>query len=340
MINLAEFSPPLTSTRPAAGGLMVRLSVTARCQLRCTYCLPAKGCACPTAEPAPELPRASLVRLVALLHEAHGVRRVRFTGGEPLLRCDLPELVADIAALGIPELALTTNAQLLAPRAQALRRAGLQRINISLDSLRPEVFARISRGGSLDRTLDGIRAAQAAGLGPVKLNMVVLRGVNDLEAPDLLRFARRTGCQLRFLELMPIGEAARNFSERFVSADEIRCGLENAGFILEAMPWNPSETSRDWKATEGDDGRATVCGFIAPTTRPFCGECRRLRLTAEGKLHGCLARASEHDLKPLLTAPDDATSRERIRGVLDASFARKRGERFSGGVVTMASVGG
>lgn len=319
-------------------GLIVRLSVTSRCQLRCTYCLPEKGCACPSS-PAIELGRADLVRMVALLHHSRRVQRVRFTGGEPLLRPDLPALVADVAALGVPELALTTNAQLLAPRVEALRRAGLQRINISLDSLRPEVFAQVSRGGILARTLDGIRAAVAAGFSPVKLNTVVLRGVNDTEAAGLLRFALRTGCHLRFLELMPIGAAARDFPQRFVAAGEIRDRLDGAGFTWEALPWNPSETSRDWRVRDAE-GRETVCGFIAPTTQPFCEGCRRLRLTSEGRLHGCLARDSEHDLTPLLLESGSTHARSRIDEVLAAAFAQKRGERFTRGVSSMASVGG
>ena len=319
-------------------GLIVRLSVTSRCQLRCTYCLPEKGCACPSL-PTAELARADLVRMVALLHHSRGVRRVRFTGGEPLLRRDLPEVIADVAALGVPELALTTNAQLLAPRVEALRQAGLQRINVSLDSLRPEVFAEVSRGGILSRTLEGIRAARAAGFSPLKLNTVVLRGVNDTEAAALLRFALRTGCQLRFLELMPIGAAMRDFAQRFVAADETRRSLDGAGLTWEPLPWDPSETSRDWRVRDAE-GHETVCGFIAPTTRPFCDGCRRLRLTAEGRLHGCLARDSEHDLTPLLSAPGSLIARRRVDEVIAAAFAQKRGERFTSGVSNMASIGG
>jgi cyclic pyranopterin phosphate synthase len=280
-----------------------------------------------------------LVRLVGLLHASHGVRRVRFTGGEPLLRTDLPELIAAVADLGIPELALTTNAQLLAPRVASLRRAGVRRINISLDSLRSEVFDRLSRGGVLARTLDGIRAALSAGFAPVKLNTVVLRGSNDAEVGDLLRFALQTGCHIRFLELMPIGVAADDFEQRFVSAAEIRERLSDEGLEWNELPWDPSETSRDWLVRDLA-GRETVCGFIAPTTEPFCVGCRRLRLTSEGRLHGCLARPSEFDLTPMLSAADDGTARRALEDVLAAAFAQKRGERFTDGIATMASVGG
>jgi cyclic pyranopterin phosphate synthase len=306
--------------------------------LRCGYCLPEKGCACPSGSTR-EISGAQLVRLVGLLHASHGVRRVRFTGGEPLLRQDLPELIARVANLGIPELALTTNAQLLAPRATLLRRAGVQRVNISLDSLRPEVFARVTRGGVLGRTLDGVRSALSAGFAPVKLNTVVLRGENDSELGDLVRFALLTGCHIRFLELMPIGVAAEDFDRRFVSAEEIRRRLSKEGLSWQEVPWDPSETSRDWRVRDVW-GRETICGFIAPTTQSFCAGCRRLRLTSEGRLHGCLARPSEYDLHPLLAAADDATAQRVLKDLVGAAFAHKNGERFTDGIATMASVGG
>jgi cyclic pyranopterin phosphate synthase len=306
--------------------------------LRCTYCLPEKGCACPPTDGNAELSRERLVRLLALLHRGFGVKRVRFTGGEPLLRPDLPELIAEVRGLGIGELALTTNAQLLPPRAAALRDAGLQRVNISLDSLRPETYARVTRGGRLDRALAGIRAAQAAGLGPVKLNMVVLRGVNDTEVGALLRFALYSGCHLRFLELMPIGVAASHFEAEFVSAGEIRERLGRLGCAWCAVPWDPSETSRDFLVRDAD-GRETVCGFIAPTSEPFCSACRRVRLTSDGWLLGCLARASRHDLRPLL-ALDEHTAVLRLRETMTTAFEAKQGERFHSAVTSMAEVGG
>jgi cyclic pyranopterin phosphate synthase len=215
----------------------------------------------------------------------------------------------------------------------------VQRINISLDSLRPEVFDRLSRGGVLARTLDGIRAALSAGFAPVKLNTVVLRGHNDTEVGDLLRFALQTGCHIRFLELMPIGVAADDFEQRFVSAAEIRERLNDEDLEWDELPWDPSETSRDWLVRDRA-GRETICGFIAPTTQPFCAECRRLRLTSEGRLHGCLARPSEFDLTPLLASADDGAGRRALDDVLAAAFAQKRGERFTDGIATMASVGG
>ncbi|MDR2674642.1 MAG: radical SAM protein, partial [Opitutaceae bacterium] len=244
------------------------------------------------------------------------------------------------AALGIPELALTTNGQLLAARAAALRRAGVRRVNVSLDSLRPDVFAALSRGGVLARTLAGIRAARDAGLGPVKLNTVVLRGRNDTEPPALLRFALRAGCHIRFLELMPVGEAAKNFEREFVPAAEIRSRLDALpGLAWTALPWSPAETSRDWLVRD-EDGRETVCGFIAPTSRPFCAGCARLRLTSDGRLHGCLARPGAHDLTPLLAPSGRAGARRRLAEILASAFAQKLGPRFDRASPLMAAIGG
>jgi cyclic pyranopterin phosphate synthase len=172
--------------------------------------------------------------------------------------------------------------------AGTLRQAGLHRINISLDSLDPATFAAITRGGQLERTLDGIDAARRAGLDPVKLNTVVLRGENDHKAAALVRFAIEHGCQVRFLELMPIGVAAAGFVERFVPSAEVRERLSR-DFTLTPLPVDPHATSRNFVADDGRGGRASV-GFISPSSEPFCAGCRRLRLTATGLLIGCLAR--------------------------------------------------
>jgi cyclic pyranopterin phosphate synthase len=320
------------------GGLVVRLSVTASCQLRCSYCLPEdpRGCASGGGR---ELPWQDLVRLVAVLHERFRVRRVRFTGGEPLLRRDLPDLVEAIAELGIPELAMTTNGQLLAPRAVELRRRGLQRVNISLDSLDPSRFREISRGGNLARTVDGIRAARAAGLNPVKLNVVVLRGQNDGEVSDLLHFALQTGCHVRFLELMPIGVAASHWATNWVGQDEVRARLEQPGLTWTEMPWFPQETCRDWRVRD-HTGRETVCGFIAAVTQPFCASCRRVRITADGGLHGCLACNVRHDLHPVLAASNYPAAGEQIDSLMHAAFGDKRVGEFADSVESMCQVGG
>ena len=318
--------------------LVVRLSVTARCQLRCTYCLPAEpnGCAQGGRQ---ELPWRELVRLLAALHARYHVRRVRFTGGEPLLRRELPEMIESVAALGIPELAMTTNAQLLAPKAEELRRRGLQRVNISLDSLDPVRFAEISRGGQLARTVEGILAAQSAGLTPVKLNVVVLRGQNDHEAGNLLRFAMRTGCHVRFLELMPVGVAADHWATTWVGQDEIRSRLDRPDLTWAEMPWSPQETCRDWRVRDRN-ACETVCGFIAAVTQPFCAACRRIRITADGGLHGCLACSARHDLRPVLEAPGAVEAAKRLDSLVHRAFDEKRTGSFSEAVESMCQVGG
>jgi len=205
---------------PAQPILDLRVSVTDRCQLRCRYCRPAAGV---TVRPRADLLRfAEIAAFVRQLQRSYDVRKVRLTGGEPLARAGLSELVRMLAGLGVPDLALTTNGQWLAAQAPELQAAGLRRVNVSLDSLDPRVFRRLSRGGELARTLAGIAAALAQGLRPVKLNMLVLRGVNADEVRDLTAYALASGCEVRFLELMPIGLPAAQFARWFVAADTVR----------------------------------------------------------------------------------------------------------------------
>lgn len=276
--------------------LSLRLSVTDRCSLRCTYCLPTAG--------APGLARSAILsfeqiaRFVHLLSEHFEIAQVRLTGGEPLLRPEIEKLVAMLRALGGFDLALTTNGQQLASLAVPLRQAGLDRINISLDTLDPARFAEITRGGILAKTLAGIAAAQDAGLYPIKLNTVVMRGQNDREVVDLVRFAMDGGCHVRFLELMPIGVAADEFEERFVASAEVREPLRKA-FTLTGLPVDPHDTSRNCVAQD-ESGRTAIVGFISPYSEPFCAGCWRLRLTANGVLIGCLARSGGIPIASLL----------------------------------------
>jgi cyclic pyranopterin phosphate synthase len=315
--------------------LAVRWSVSEHCQLRCQYCLPAHGGW--TMDRREYLSAQEIGWLLGALHRAFGVRKLRFTGGEPLLRQDLPELVERAAGLGIPDIALTTNGQLLAARAMELRRAGLRRVNISLDSLRPQVFAEITRHGRLERTLAGIEAALAAGLHPIKLNMVVMRGINDAEVRDLLEYGLSTGCQVRFLELMPIGVAQAGFAHRFVSSDELRWRLMGTG---EWAPLNGEEasSSRDWSVRDAS-GRQTICGFISPYSHPFCRGCRRVRISADGRLTGCLARGHALPLRPALAAASQGDLGP-LASLLEEAFAMKRGVMFRAGARSMAAVGG
>ncbi len=329
-----HFIPPPVLARDYA----VRLSVTERCQLRCTYCMPEKGCSC-ARDTTREMSHREIVRLLGALHARFGVRRIRLTGGEPLLRRDLPDLVSAIRGLGLDDIALTTNGQLLARDAQALASAGLSRINVSIDSMDAEVFRRVTRGGVLARTLAGIDAALAAGLAPVKLNMVVLRGSNEQDVAAVLRHAVSLGCELRFLELMPIGAGGTRFGEEFFSSEDVRERLRAEGFGLEALPWDMRETSRDWRVTT-PEGAQGVCGFISPTSQPFCDGCRRLRITSDGWLYGCLARDVKHDLSPVLEAANQLEAGDRWSEALGQALLSKQGEKYRDPIPTMSMIGG
>lgn len=320
---------------PAPLPLSLRVSVTDRCDLRCAYCMPEEGR--PLSPRSEILSYEDIAQFVRAVRAAYGVFHVRITGGEPLVRPQLENLIGMLAAEGIRDVALTTNGQLLAQKADALKRAGLGRVNISLDSLRPDVFARITRGGVLQRTLDGIEAALAAGLRPVKLNTVVLRGINDQEAPDLVRFAIGHGCQIRFLELMPIGEAAASFDRLFVSSADTRASLRGR-FQLEPLPIDSSSTSRDYRIQDLA-GRMTIAGFISPTTEPFCAGCRRLRLTAKGSLIGCLARPQAIPVADLLR---NGATRDPglILAAVEAALGLKRRNSEFAQPLEMVQIGG
>ncbi len=276
--------------------LSLRLSVTDQCPLGCAYCRPAFD----TTKAPGERPLSfeEITGFVRAIKSRFGISQVRLTGGEPLLRAGLARLVSMLAGLGVPDLALTTNGQVLEKHAESLRRAGLGRVNISLDTLKPALFTAVTRGGALAKTLAGIGAAQRAGLDPIKLNTVVLRGQNDREAVGLVRFAIEHNCQVRFLELMPIGEAAGRFPTDFVSSAEVRRLLARE-FALTALPFDPQSTSRNFRI-EDHNGGSAIAGFISPYSEPFCEGCWRLRLTASGVLIGCLARSEGIPIAPLL----------------------------------------
>jgi len=316
-------------------GVSLRLSVTDRCCLRCLYCKPAEGV--PLAPRRDVLCFEEMVRVARALDRHVGLTGVRLTGGDPLARADIPELVRMLADLHPPDLALSTNGQRLAPMAEALKAAGLKRVNISLDTLRPDTFRAMTRGGELQATLDGIDAARQAGLAPIKLNVTVLRNVNDREVVDLARYGLQRGCQVRFLELMPIGVAASRHRAWFVPAREVRARLQ-AAFNLAPLPYEPGATSRNLAARDAD-GRSGVLGFIAPCSEPFCAGCRRLRLTATGRLLGCLARPEGPDLRPLLRGPVPASDSQLAAAAREALAVKHTGRRFTE-QAAMAAIGG
>ncbi|MFC1434928.1 GTP 3',8-cyclase MoaA [Streptacidiphilus sp. N1-3] len=287
----------------------LRVSLTDRCNLRCTYCMPEEGLSW---LPKPELlTDDEVVRLVDLGTRRLGIRSVRLTGGEPLLRRGLPGLVARLTALPqAPELSLTTNGIGLARSAAALREAGLRRVNVSLDTLRPERYAEITRRDRLADVLLGLAAAQAAGLDPVKINAVPVRGVNDDEIADLAGFAAEHGYRVRFIESMPLDAQGAWDRDRMVSADEILAALGER-FTLEPLPRADNAPAEEWRIA-GTDSRV---GVIASVTRPFCGGCDRVRLTADGQLRNCLFAAEESDLRALLrSGADDAAVEAAWRG--------------------------
>jgi cyclic pyranopterin phosphate synthase len=273
----------------------LRVSLTDRCNLRCSYCMPAEGLDWLPGDEV--LTDDEVVRLIGIAVDHLGVREVRFTGGEPLVRRGLVDIVRRTAVLEPrPETSLTTNALGLARTATALAEAGLDRVNVSLDTVRPDTFAEITRRDRLHDVVDGLAAASDAGLGPVKVNAVLLRGVNDDQAPELLRWCLERGYQLRFIEQMPL-DAQHGWSRAaMVTADEILAALQ-AEFLLE-----PAEEPRGSAPAElfTVDGTAATVGVIASVTRPFCGDCDRVRLTADGQVRNCLFAREESDLRGAL----------------------------------------
>ena len=301
----------------------LRISVIDRCNFRCPYCMPEE------AYPADHVFLRARERLdfpeierIARVFVSLGVRKLRLTGGEPLLRRDLPQLVARLASIeGIEDLALTTNGVLLEKFARPLRDAGLRRVTVSMDSADPEVFRRMSGGrGELAQVEAGIAAAEQAGLAPIKINCVVMRGVNDNGVLDLVARFRGTGHIVRFIEYMDVGTVNGWRSDRVVPGAELAARID-ARWPLESMPRNAGSTSRRWRFRDG----AGEVGFINSVTEPFCGGCTRARLAADGKLYTCLFAHAGHDLRALLRAGEsDAALRATVAGIWS-----HRGDRYS-----------
>ncbi|WP_253259285.1 GTP 3',8-cyclase MoaA [Subtercola boreus] len=288
----------------------LRISLTDRCNLRCTYCMPAEGL---PFQPASKLmQRDEIVRLARLATGQLGVRQIRFTGGEPLLRKDLVEIIRDVAALDArPEISLTTNAIGLTGRAQALADAGLDRVNVSLDTICPETFAIITRRPFLERVLKGIDALAAAGTRHTKINAVLIPGVNDTHGPDLLEWALAGGHELRFIEQMPLDADHIWDRDVMITAGEIRRRLS------ERFDLTPDTVARDGAPAElyvvkhrgasVEDPVLGKVGIIASVTEAFCADCRRTRLTAEGGVRSCLFSHVETDLLgPMRAGASDA----------------------------------
>jgi cyclic pyranopterin phosphate synthase len=311
----------------------LRLSLTDRCNFRCSYCAPLGA-----EQREDPLTRPEVARLVSIFARL-GVRRVRLTGGEPTLRRDLVEIVGDVGATpGIEEIALTTNGQSLAELAAPLRAAGVTRVNVSLDTLDPEKLKAISgRAASLERIVAGVRAARTAGFASVKLNAVVARATNEAELGDLVRFGWRAGATVRFIELMPFGDGEP------VPIAEVKRLLEAQGIRLEpdaSRGWGPAYHMRG-HSTDGGQPVTGLVGFIGAMTENFCEGCNRVRVAADGSLRACLGGRERLGLKQLLRdGTDDRAIAASITAALAHKHARHEMERHGGQLISMIGTGG
>lgn len=338
-------TPGLTDTlgRPMTD---LRISVTDRCNFRCTFCMPADRKY--NFLPRPHILTFEEVTRLARIFVAMGVEKIRLTGGEPLLRSEIEKLIAALAAIdGVDDLALTTNAFLLTDKAQMLRDAGLGRVTVSLHSLDEEIFARVNGlGHPLAKVLAGIESARRAGLDPVKLNVVVMQGVNDHEIVDLARYGRDHGCVVRYIEYMDVGTVNRWDADKVVSARQIIERID-AVFPLEATEKvRPGEVAQRYRYRDGGG----ELGVITSVTQPFCGDCSRVRMSAEGQVFTCLFSNQGHDLKTLLrggASDEELTGRLRQiwsgrtdRYSEERTAALRRGEFVPAEKVEMFRIGG
>ncbi len=301
----------------------LRISVTDRCNLRCVYCMPPEGVLW---MPHDEILSYEEISAIVQVAAGMGINKVRLTGGEPLIRAELPKLVEMLSQIkGIEEISLTTNGTLLKGYAMELKRAGLKRVNISLDTLKSDRFRYITRCGGLRDVLDGINAAIDADLQPVKINMVVMRGINDDEVLDFARMSYNQGWNVRFIEVMPFTEMAE-----FVPSDELRQRIMSLGPLVEAESCQLSAISSDGPARHYrlPGARGTI-GFISPITEPFCSSCNRLRLTSDGRLCPCLLSDDGIDLKQPLRS--NASTEEIKRLILKVVASKPERHRLSGG---------
>ncbi|MBC2389323.1 GTP 3',8-cyclase MoaA [Listeria booriae] len=277
----------------------IRISVTDRCNLRCVYCMPEEGM---TFLPHEEvLSKDEIIDFMKIM-VGYGIKKVRITGGEPLLRTDIVDIIAGLSAIPkIEDIAVTTNAMYLVKKAEALKEAGLTRVNISLDSLQEDRFKTITRGGRLQKVLDGIAKAEEVGFFPIKLNVVLIKGQNDDEILDFLEFTRDKDINIRFIEYMPIGHAGDSWKKQYLSLQTIFDACDEAGFAYQPVDSirgnGPSENFR----LEGAKG---TFGLIHPVSSHFCASCNRLRLTADGYIKACLYWDEEMNIRPLIKDPE------------------------------------
>lgn len=321
----------------------LRLSLTRRCNMRCVYCRPASRSDAHADHVAPSEPPLSVAEIVALvehLARRHGLAKVRLTGGEPTCHDELTTIIRSLTRIpGVRETTLTTNGLTLARQAESLADAGLRRINISLDALDPGVFAHMTGATALPHVLAGIAAARRAGLDPIKLNTVVMRGINDGELPGLVRYAARLGVEIRFIELMPMGPLAPHWARHYVPECEMRDMLDGT-----VAAWRPLATAdgprpdsaRRYAARLIGDQTATI-GFITPMSCDFCHACNRVRITSDGALFPCLMGAPALSLLPALRPRFDG---DRLSALLATALADKQPVHPAAGAAVMTELGG
>lgn len=316
----------------------LRISVTDRCNIRCFYCMPEEGV---KFQPREEILTFEEIERFARVAAGLGVRKIRVTGGEPLVRKDLPELIAKLTRVpGIEDIALTTNAVLLAAQASALHAAGLRRLNVHLDTLDRERFRQITRRDDFDKVLDGIFTAQRLGFGPIKLNVVAVKNLIEPDLVPMARFGREHGFEIRFIEFMPLDSQGLWDKSKVLLADDILKTLRAEVGPLEPVPDpDPRAPATEFRYADGG-GRV---GFIASVSKPFCLNCNRIRLTSDGKLRYCLFAIEETDVKGLLRggASDEALA-ETIRANVRAKWLGHEinSQRFVAPPRPMYAIGG
>jgi cyclic pyranopterin phosphate synthase len=293
----------------------LRISVTDRCNFRCFYCMPKEAMEW---QPKAEILSYEEILRLTEIFVSLGVNKLRVTGGEPMVRRDLESLVERLAQIpGVADLAMTTNAHFLRGRADKLKAAGLQRITISLDSLTPDRFALLTGRNELPQVLEGIDAAIDAGLDPVKVNCVMMRGINDDQAVRFAEFARAKGLHVRFIEFMPLDNGKVWKREMVMPGEETRARIHKVFPLERVKSENLSETARRWRFADGAPGEV---GFINPVSQPFCGHCSRIRLTADGMIRTCLFSTIEHNIKRLLRS---GATREDLVDFIVATVEKK-----------------
>lgn len=314
----------------------LRISLTDRCNFRCLYCMPAIGM---KFQPRDEmLTDDELIRVIGLCAQL-GFTKLRLTGGEPTIRPHLVDIVRKMKAFpGIEELSMTTNALLLGRIAGDLKNAGLDRVNISIDTLDPVKFKMMTRGGRFDLVWQGIEAAEAVGMTPIKLNTVVVRDQNDAEVAEMARLTIERDWQVRFLEIMPMEGVGVVYDAGLVTSDETKSRLEAEFGALEPVSADPSDPARTWRIP---GARGTI-GFISPISAPFCESCNRVRLTADGNLRLCLLRPDEVNLRDMMR--DGATDEEMLQRVRSGVWRKPWGHRVAEGerntIRGMSQIGG